>query len=605
MNPSIIFWNRLETGSIDQENNSKSLRFEIHDPLWTLCRQWQFGEFEGVDASNLAFAQVETQESPIQCISGWRHTQPEPMDTQQQPLEMVLERSAMQPNLLMRAEMGRHFTRLLKKGLSPSDFDTVIQAFKTNAEFLFNVVEASGDEQNFIKSPELSDQESQQVLSALGMGRHLDGYAIYQKLNTNRNVSLVLTSPSATLKESVNTVGAEFLAWCARVYQLSVQNAPFWNDLHQEYQVEVGIQDQNNKLRVLSKAEYHGEGHGWYGWAEKSNFSNKASFAANQKKTSTSRVLIPAMVRFRGMPATRLWEMEDSTVDFGAIQATSTELHKMLYAEFGLTFNNDWLTVPIQAQSGQALQVKKIVVTDMFGCKKTIPPMPQTENWSFFQTFNDTDNQNNPWILLANLHDCIQESPALERVSFLRDEMANLVWGVETLVKDPIWGARDGHKKADDISRFLQARPSEVKQNSRRMVNAFNYQLGVRMPENWIPFVPVSATDLKNLSPFARTLLNERKVLLQRASLPRFWEDALPQRIRPVSSLLGGNQEDNPSKIPPLILFEEEINRTGMELNLKWRRLRGFDGQVHVWQTRVRKPGRGEVYTNFGFDQVK
>jgi hypothetical protein len=608
MNPSIIFWNRLETGSIDQESVDKSLRFEIHDPLWMLCRQWQFGEFEGVDASNLAFAQVETQSAPLQCINGWRHTQPEPIDTQQQPLEMVLERSAVQPNLIMRAEMGRHFTRLLKKELNAADFNTVIQSYKANTEFLFKATVAQGDEQKFIKAAELSDQESQQVLSALGIGRQLDGYAIYQKLSAGTKAAALLNAPSATLKETVNAIGSSFLAWCARVYQLSTQYTPFWNDLHQEYQVELGINDNTNKLKVIGKTEYHGEGHEWHGWAEKSNFSNKANFLANQKNTSSKKILIPGMVRFRGMPATRLWEMEDSTVDFGAIQATSTELHKMLYAEFGLTFNNDWLSIPIQAQSSQALQVKKILVTDMFGCATALPPLPQTENWSFFPTFKDTTTDNHPensWILFANLRECIQESPMLENVSFLRDEMANLVWAVETLVKDPIWGARDGHKKAQDISRFLQGISTEVASTDPRVANAFKYQLGVNMPENWIPFVPVSAGDIKNLSPFARNLLNQRKVLLQRASLPRFLDDALPQRIRPASSLLGGNQEEAASKIPPMILFEEEINRTGMELSLKWRRLRGFDGQVYVWQARLRKPGRGEVYTNFGFDQLK
>lgn len=598
----------METGSVDQENIDKSLRFEIHDPLWMLARQWQFGEFEGVDASALAFAQVETQESPIQCLNGWRHAQPEPINTIEQPLEMLVERTQPQPNLLMRAEMGRHFTRLLKKELSIGDFSSVNQAFKSNPDFLFAAAEAQNDEQKILKAPALCDQETQEVLHALGMGRQLDGYAIYQKLASGSKASFLLNAPSAALKDKVNSIGEQFLAWCARVYQLSASATPFWNDLHQEYQIELGIQDNANTLKVLSKAEYHGEGHEWYGWTEKNGFSNQVKPPVTQVKTGTKRVLIPAMVRFRGMPATRLWEMEDSAVDFGSVQATSTELHKMLFSEFGLIFNNDWLSVPIQAQSGHALQVKKILVSDMFGYQTVLNPLPQTTNWAFFQTLKDPATATNPennWILLANLSECIQESPALESVSFLRDEMANLVWGVETLVKHPVFGSRDGHKKAADITRFLQSIAREELSENPQVANALSYQLGVSMPENWIPFVPASAADIKNLSTFARNLLNERKVLLQRAALPRFLDEALPQRIRPVSSLLGGNQENAASKIPPMILFEEEINRTGIELNLKWRRVRGFDGKVSVWQTRLRKPGRGEVYTNFGFDRIK
>ena len=606
MNPSIIFWNRLETGTVDQENVDKSLRYEIHDPLWLLSRQWQFGEFEGVDASALAFAQVETQESPIQCLNGWRHSQPELINTREQPLEMLVERTQVQPNLLMRAEMGRHFTRLLKKELPIEDFNSVLLVLKSNPDFLFKAAEAQNDEQKFLKAPVLSDRENQEVLHALGMGRQLDGHAIYQKLAAGTKASVLLKSPSATLKDKMNAVGDQFLDWCARVYQLSGTATPFWNDLHQEYQIELGIQDNANNLRVINKEEYHGEGHEWYGWAEKSSFSNQIKPTTTQSKTSTKRVLIPAMVRFRGMPATRFWEMEDSTVDFGAIQSTSTELHKMLFSEFGLTFNNDWLSVPIQAQSGQALQVKKILVSDMFGKKTAINAFPQNNDWAFFQSFKDaasTTNPENSWILLANLSECIQESPALESVSFLRDEMANLVWGVETLIKHPIFGSRDGHKKAADVDQFLRSFSSEEPDSSAQ--NALKYQLGVSMPENWIPFVPVSATDIKNLSTFAKNLLEERKVLLQRAALPRFWDNALPQRIRPISTLLGGNQEEGPSLISPMILFEEEINRTGIDLTLKWRRLRRFDGKVLLWQARVRKAGRGEVYTNFGFDRVK
>jgi hypothetical protein len=56
--PAITTWNRLE-GRPRREDFDRSLRAEIRDPLWMLCRQWQLGEFRGEDAGSAVTAKVQ------------------------------------------------------------------------------------------------------------------------------------------------------------------------------------------------------------------------------------------------------------------------------------------------------------------------------------------------------------------------------------------------------------------------------------------------------------------------------------------------------------------------------------------------------------------
>ena len=48
--PSITSWNRLEPRT--RSPSLLGIEARIHDPLWLLARQWQFGEFLGEDAGS-------------------------------------------------------------------------------------------------------------------------------------------------------------------------------------------------------------------------------------------------------------------------------------------------------------------------------------------------------------------------------------------------------------------------------------------------------------------------------------------------------------------------------------------------------------------------
>ena len=59
--PEIKGWNRLE-GRPRNVDFERALRAEARDPLWFLCRQWQFGELQGEDAGSPIEARLVTSQ---------------------------------------------------------------------------------------------------------------------------------------------------------------------------------------------------------------------------------------------------------------------------------------------------------------------------------------------------------------------------------------------------------------------------------------------------------------------------------------------------------------------------------------------------------------
>ena len=50
-------WNRIEP-RVRKEKFDRVLQNEVHDALWMLTRQWQFGEFKGEDTGSAIFAKT-------------------------------------------------------------------------------------------------------------------------------------------------------------------------------------------------------------------------------------------------------------------------------------------------------------------------------------------------------------------------------------------------------------------------------------------------------------------------------------------------------------------------------------------------------------------
>jgi hypothetical protein len=110
---------RLEL-SADGPEMQDGLQARIHDPLWLLGRQWQFGEFKGQDVGSPAAAEVVLESAPI---TRYRPGPPsgsagaQPYSPSALPLETLVEREPMVPGDIpkwrMAVQAGLHLFRLL------------------------------------------------------------------------------------------------------------------------------------------------------------------------------------------------------------------------------------------------------------------------------------------------------------------------------------------------------------------------------------------------------------------------------------------------------------------------------------------------------------
>src|SRR6266849_3401143 len=107
--PSITTWNRLESRPRSHDFD-RSLRAEVRDPLWMLCRQWQFGEFDGEDAGSAVGAKTQLAIGRINRFAG-KDLKAVAYDDRL-PLETRVEHEAIPFNLMNRAQMGRYWLRL-------------------------------------------------------------------------------------------------------------------------------------------------------------------------------------------------------------------------------------------------------------------------------------------------------------------------------------------------------------------------------------------------------------------------------------------------------------------------------------------------------------
>ena len=89
--------------------------------------------------------------------------------------------------------------------------------------------------------------------------------------------------------------------------------------------------------------------------------------------------LLASPLRYPGMPADRLWEMEDAQVNLGLVEAEPWDLARLLVAEFALTYGNDWLVVPLDVPFGSLITVESVIYTTTFGERFVVQPTEQVE----------------------------------------------------------------------------------------------------------------------------------------------------------------------------------------------------------------------------------
>ena len=88
---------------------------------------------------------------------------------------------------------------------------------------------------------------------------------------------------------------------------------------------------------------------------------------ARQAQGRQVHALLASPLRYPGMPADRLWEMEDAQVNLGVVESEPWDLARLLVSEFALTYGNDWLVVPVDVPFGSLVAVESLIYTTTFG----------------------------------------------------------------------------------------------------------------------------------------------------------------------------------------------------------------------------------------------
>jgi hypothetical protein len=298
------------------------------------------------------------------------------------------------------------------------------------------------------------------------------------------------------------------------------------------------------------------------------------------------------------MPNTRWWAFEDRKTNFGDINPSTTDLAKLLFMEFALVYANDWFVIPYTLPAGAIAKIRGLVVTNVFGERFWIQaagtgPDSNWQRWSLF-TINVQGQPQAPAdtsLLLLPTLPKIQESLPTEDVLLMRDEVANMVWGVEQTIPLATGQTKPGPEAAREFRTFLQNQfgGPPVPPASRANIR---YQIMSMVPENWIPFIPVHVDG------------SSREIQLQRAAMPRVLEGGPypPGKVRPRTALLRQGLEQIPPR--PYFIHEEEVPRTGTRLFQSFQRARWRDGTVFNWLRVRRQTGRGEGASGLAFDEI-
>ena len=630
-------WNRLESRPRKSEFD-RVLKVEINDPLWMLTRQWQFGEFKGEDTGSAIFAKVQIETTKITRFQNRDNLAIAYNDSA--PLETRVERELFKFDYKLRMESGIQWLKYLDHNgnlynesvpLIPYEKNTLKNIFVTTFPFEVPQIDMENDSNALIieKSKLLSSTNAIQFLHAIS-GRTPDGVKIYKAFKNEG-------SPLATLPEEIDSqvnishkdfilkAAAQFIEWFEKLYNTPENDSDTsWNESQLEYQFACALPNKNDdENTVLAANEYY---HGKLDWHSFNIELDVKEETGLKKKIEgdddfiTTQVLtiIPSEARFPGMPNARWWEFEDGYMDLGNITAESTDIAKIILTEFALVYSNDWFIIPYVVPAGSFSEIKGIVVTDVFGQKTMVKPAGQGDandwmSWTMFnlsknRQTNENAKRDNRLLVPPSVPKIIEGEP-VESVNFIRDEMANMVWGIETKIHDFLGNGGDGHTFAKGFLTYLKNLEKEksvenesIAEPEENQISMLKYKLSNTVPENWIPFIPIHIGK------------QNRAIQLQRAAMPRLFNGAFkPVRARTDIMRYGMRKNERSEVMPfineeydiqvsPYYVNEEEVPRSGVIVTSSFQRARWYNGKTFTWLGRQKTVGRGEAASGLNYD---
>jgi hypothetical protein len=605
-NGTLTQWNRLESRP-RKVDFTRTMRAEIRDALWMMTRQWQLGELTAQDVGIPVTAKIFYHNTILDKI---RLGDNEIISLKNDlPLETLVERE----NIHVRKRSGKdhindvalsnsfrkRLINLIKDedGFSKAIKENIVKELNEHPSLQYYLPTTNIDPANFEDISIKINSELHQMHAAYA-SRAFHGGKLYISLKSGDKLSSYTTNLATTNKNKLDVIGETGVVWFNNLFnQSNSDKNAAWHPNHLEYQFSTVSPDAAGNPILLQAKEYFGGRLDWHASDVSlvNNISN-TEFTSNLRAelhTKNNDEVIPAEIEFPGMPHSRWWEIEKGNLNFSQIQPNKTDLAKLLFAEFGLLFSNNWFVMPLTLPFGSLTKIERIEIKDTFGqytVSKQYQNYAENKNWGLFNLANsETDNTiDSQYLYLPPVAYDLLVSEPLEKVNFIRDEMANMVWGIESVIPNGMGMGIDGNAMAVQIREYYNGL-SPVKINEESNAANISYQLVSEVPENWNPFITVNIQNGNLLS---------RQIQLQRAQLPRIVEGNDPMRIEPRTSLLL-------KELSPYYIFEEEIPKLGAVIELNWQRTRMANGKNIVWLGRKKTIGRGEASSALAYDQIK
>ena len=497
---AITIWHRVECDTVFDDparGISAGLAAPIYDPLWLLARQLQLGELRGEDAGSVVTATVSTSSYAVRAP---------------QPLEAHVETYPHAADLRLRIRGGC----LLLDLLSQHQLDAAVP--RARAELAF-----SDDVDDDLVSIAVAP-DGDRILAAI------DAHALAGKLGLSTM--------------AVQPVSDAWLAWYAPRIGRGATDCWVADVLEHQFTLPA------DGAIELEAPAYRGPDLDWY--------AMDLTKAPAAPVTTVQPATVPLAIDVPGMPVPRFWEIEDPRFDVAEVTAGPGEVARTLLAEIAVCYGGDWLVVPCRLPTAAVCHVDALEVRDVFGVRSTIPAATSVR----------PDSRWNLWAVSTSAPDLrfiadrceTLDGEALEEVTLVRDELANVVWAHERIVPSPL-----GVGEEPALPGTPPAAPSS--------------------PADLI-YVPLPALPAGRI-PLART---DDPAVLQVATTI---SATTPPPIR--GTILSARFQ----------IRDGELGDDGIVISRRFRAQRRRDGSLITWIARARRAGAAQPATPIDFDAVR
>lgn len=532
----------------------EALEARLADPLWLLARQRQFGALKGEDAG-----------SPLQVTLTHGHAVVDQYVDQDGKRKSIAGASApVEPFV----EADNPMTSPARDRLQAEAAIDLISRCPQSARA--KLAEA-------LRRAFSLPQVDEPVLLKLLLQK---GFDASQLMKRDKDYITDLCDDLGLGQRTTKQVGAAFEAWKTAhkarfVTPVGGKNA--WDKERLEYSFGLRASQIDADL---SFDGYRGDRFDWY-QAELSSPSGNAY--KNTPNQITEKPLV-TRVRYDGMPSRRFWSFEDGKVFFGGLSTETLDLPQMVLIEFATVYAEDWYWVPVRVPTGALSRLVKVDVVDTFGQTRTVLPAAVEDRpdrpWRGFEITGDKSPEQQtpraPWLYVPRVIEGGHEGPEIECVAFMRDESANLMWAIESLVENASGTAEDRVSRWHRIRSDLIAKKEGPDYEAPE--DAWVYKIERQAPPYWVPFQP----EIASKRPTGKLV---RSRMAHWGLIP----DEHKNDVGPKAMVT--------APIGPLAVHDEEIPRGGLVLTRGYQMARDQNGKLLIWPARKREPA-GQVQSS-------